>query len=217
MHGLVDDDTAALSVSEGGAGSQGLSLRRADRPNSEVTIRNSVDTDGVPPQIDLRDGDSPTVDLTKVNPATADIDSFPLSTDTSFQHGNGGAGKKPDATKNTRKDTKSKPKGKGKGTKSKAKDPKSKSTKASKGSLGKPKSGKSSKTSSATTKNKKIKKQSLGAKKGDKKPTGTKRDRVSLVSQVSPSVRQSLRTSAKARGTSVEERVDTVVNTWRER
>lgn len=61
---------------------------------------------------------------------------------------------------------------------------------------------------------KKGKEKSQGKKKGKGKQSSAKVDRVDLRATVPASVRRTLRSSAKARGTSVEDTVDSVLTGW---
>ncbi len=87
-----------------------------------------------------------------------------------------------------------------------------KSKKSGKGSGKSKGSGKKSKKS-----DKKKKKSGKGKKKKGKgeQPDARASRRVELKSEVPGSVRRALRSGAKARGTSVEDRVDSVVSKWR--
>lgn len=140
---------------------------------------------------------------------------------------------KPKSTGSTPEATAIKPKavhGKPKRTASKPKDTHGKDThgkakatedKVTVGKLTKPDA--TSTKADAVTKHK-GKKKELTSKKAkatgkakNKKLKVAKKNRVALAAKISPSTRQTVRTAAKARGTSVNDRVDTVVNTWRER
>ncbi|MFA7265728.1 MAG: hypothetical protein WC054_05400 [Candidatus Nanopelagicales bacterium] len=89
-----------------------------------------------------------------------------------------------------------------------------KSKKSNKGSS---KAKSSSKKSSKKSDKKKKKSGKSKKKKGKGAQPGARTDmRISVATQVPTSVRRALRTSAKARGTSVEDRVDSVVTSLRE-
>lgn len=76
-----------------------------------------------------------------------------------------------------------------------------------------------SKGSSKKKNDKKKKKSGKGKKKkGKRKQLGARTNkRIDLTVEVPPSVRRALRSGAKARGTSVEDRVDSVVNELRQK
>lgn len=90
-----------------------------------------------------------------------------------------------------------------------------KSKKSNKGSS---KAKGSSKKKSSKKNDKKKKKSGKGKKKKGKgeQPGARTSRRIDISVDVPPSVRRALRTGMKARGTSVEDRVDSVVSSWRE-
>ena len=90
-----------------------------------------------------------------------------------------------------------------------------KSKKSNKGSS----KAKSSSKKSSKKNDKKKKKSGKGKKKkGKRKQLGARTNkRIDLTVEVPPSVRRALRSGAKARGTSVEDRVDSVVNELRQK